>query len=397
MNVVVFLPANNPHQNSTLWEFLSLLSSSGQEVTLVCLASDGKIPVPKGVGLKARGRFFQRFYWYTLLKVPKAFVLRLFFSIVHFFSLRNPADVVVGVDREGVIEGAEFARRHSSPLFFLSFEIMFASETSDDFKRPEILACERVSKAFVQDPARARLLIQENRIAADRIRLVPMGPRGDALSHSGPSVREKLCIPPSKKVALFMGTISGWSGFSSIAASVTTWPKDWVLLVHSRDGLNAEREAALVVGEVEDRVYFTKGPFEEMDQLGALLTGIDVGLAFYFPDWASRFTGRNLQEIGLASGKIADFLRHGVPVITNVEKPYGYLLKEHDCGEVVSELKSLGESLAVNDFEKMRIASKRLFSKVFDFALYEKEVLKDLGFPIARYFRPGSVGLEPLK
>ena len=48
-----------------------------------------------------------------------------------------------------------------------------------------------------------------------------------------------------------------------------------------------------------------------------LIDGADVGLAFYVPTGGSSFTGTNVGTIGLSSGKLAYYLRAGLPVIVN--------------------------------------------------------------------------------
>jgi hypothetical protein len=82
-----------------------------------------------------------------------------------------------------------------------------------------------------------------------------------------------------------------------------------------------------------------------------LVDGADVGLAFYVASDGSAYTQRNIETIGLSSGKVAYALRAGLPVIVNAATSIAPVLVEAGCGLAVrgaSELPRALETVAAN-------------------------------------------------
>ncbi len=80
--------------------------------------------------------------------------------------------------------------------------------------------------------------------------------------------------------------------------------------------------------------------------LGRILGDADLGIALYFPDYRSVVTGRNLEHIGMASGKIATFLQFGVPVLTNEIGEMADHVRAQGLGQVVASVEDIPGVLA---------------------------------------------------
>jgi hypothetical protein len=76
-----------------------------------------------------------------------------------------------------------------------------------------------------------------------------------------------------------------------------------------------------------------------------LIDGADVGLAFYVSTGGSSFTQRNVQTIGLSSGKLAYYLRAGLPVVVNRAASVASLVEASGCGMAVEDVRGIGLSL----------------------------------------------------
>jgi hypothetical protein len=77
-----------------------------------------------------------------------------------------------------------------------------------------------------------------------------------------------------------------------------------------------------------------------------LVDGADVGLAFYVPSADSTLTGLNAQVIGLSSGKLAYYLRAGLPVVVNRLSSVGELVSGAGCGIAVESASEVGAALS---------------------------------------------------
>jgi hypothetical protein len=86
-------------------------------------------------------------------------------------------------------------------------------------------------------------------------------------------------------------------------------------------------------------------PRQEYDPL---IDGADAGLAFYVPIGGSSFTQRNVQTIGLSSGKLAYYLRAGLPVIVNT------------AASIAGTVEASGGGLSVADADGIAPALERI-------------------------------------
>ena len=77
-----------------------------------------------------------------------------------------------------------------------------------------------------------------------------------------------------------------------------------------------------------------------------LVDGADIGIAFYVSTGDSTYTGQNVQSLGLSSGKIAYYLRAGIPVIVNQAGSISELLRREKCGIVVENGQEIGRAIA---------------------------------------------------
>ena len=65
----------------------------------------------------------------------------------------------------------------------------------------------------------------------------------------------------------------------------------------------------------------------------------------YVPVEGSAYAQENVRTIGLSSGKVAYYLRAGLPVVVNDASSLGAFVREHRCGEVVQRAADLREAV----------------------------------------------------
>lgn len=118
-------------------------------------------------------------------------------------------------------------------------------------------------------------------------------------------------------------------------------PEDVVLVVHSRFKLNsyiginrrllsyAESSGGKVI--VDDEYI---GSFAESV---AFISQFDGGLVYYIILEEDVYSGKNISQIGLSSGKFSMFMCAGVPVIASKLPAYSALLKDYGFGRLASD------------------------------------------------------------
>ena len=102
------------------------------------------------------------------------------------------------------------------------------------------------------------------------------------------------------------------------------------------------------------------------DRLGEVLRGADLGIALYKPTFQDIYTGKNLEYIGLASGKFSTYLQNGLPVMVDGGGLMADLTLSEGLGVVVEEHSQIPATLSGLATEGMRGASRQAFLNHLD-------------------------------
>lgn len=259
----------------------------------------------------------------------------------------RPYCCLIGVDPDGLALAAAIGR--GAPIAYYSFELLLSYEltTPDEqrLKAQERALSRQAAFVIVQDEQRGRLLAEDNGLDWERLVLVPNAPVGRARRAPSDYWHQRFGLAPDQRVVLHAGSLGDWTGIQAIVDSVATWPEPWVLVIHTR----YDAESTPYVEELRsrsdpNRVRYSLKPVPRQE-FDALVDGADVGLAFYVPSGDSSFTRRNIETIGLSSGKLAAYLRAGLPVITNAATSIAAQLEREGCGVVVEDAGGIAAAL----------------------------------------------------
>ena len=246
-------------------------------------------------------------------------------------------DLVVGVDR-GIIEASEIAQVKRTPLGLISYEIYFVAEAGNDFKQPEIEACRNIDFAVCQDELRAGFLSVENRILLEKIINIPLGGRFVRKGSKSSYLYDSLGIEKNKKIALFAGSLGRWSMTDYLIETAKTWSNDWVLVLHNRYKLDEDTLTYYQERKgLSDNVHFSLEPVTDVSEVGRILHSANIGVALYQAQSNSIQEGNNLRYVGMASGKVATYLQHGLPVVVNDIGEMSDYVRKNNLGLVVDK------------------------------------------------------------
>jgi hypothetical protein len=373
--ILIIHTDGNSFNNPSLKCIIDLLLEKGCEIDLRYPRSDAPMPAPRGVRLLPFGRIAKHLKAniFDRLGSRRLAALSVF---AEKLALYRRYDLVIGVDRQGLIEAGILHRLTGTPYVFFSFEIMFESETSPRYKSLERDAAAAASMWLVQDEARARQLELENGLQPANRFLLPLSSAGPGAPGTQ-RLRDRLLIPEEMKVAIAIGSVEGWSMTGRILKSVAGWPEDWALIVHERYGRTRERlrsELAQVGHLVGRRIFLSDAAPEMVDDMGSVLAGVTVGLAFYEPDYRGTYTGKNLEHLGMASGKISTYLRYGVPVILNDIGLYPGEVRRFGFGQVVESPEQIAGRLEYCSDERCGGSARSYFLEKLDFNVHAQGV-----------------------
>ena len=337
--IVVIFPAGLidtvPSVMAAIREFRAL----GHRVAVFCETQEGYLRPPIFSGQ-------EEYYW----RVPRRQISNPLCFLANRFAWRTwllaqlrygPTACVVGVDSRGLIIAAWLARWLRAPLVYWSLEIMVPSELRkmEDRLRKyrEQKAARGVSLLIIQDEEREDLLRESLDLPQARTFLVPNAPGGSAERRRSKFLHQRLGISENKRIVLHSGSVAAWACCTQLADSTADWPKDWVLVFHSRKALADDPYAALLrMSSPPGRVYLSETPVPS-DSFWEVVRSADVGVALYCEKADSPYTQKNLRYIGLSSGKAAHYLREGVPLIYNSAGLFDSVMQRYRCGERVED------------------------------------------------------------
>ncbi|MFH1079362.1 MAG: hypothetical protein V1766_03720 [Pseudomonadota bacterium] len=307
---------------------------------------------------------------------------------------RGRYNLIIGVDRQGLIEAYYLSRMMKIPYFLISFEIMFEKETFLRFKRLEREASKHVETWIVQDELRAEKLAQENHLDRSKAFYLPVASRGLG-TFDNDRLRDRLGIPKEKHVIIAMGSIGIWTMIDEVLTSLPSWPEDWVLIIHDRYGFKKRQIADLFKKkpDIGTRLFLSDRAAEYVDDLGDILNGVSYGLAFYRSVAGHRYWGDNLKFLGRSSGKIATYFRYGIPVITNEIGIMADDIKTYGLGHVVDSpmaIPALLQNSGLMDQTKNYNRCRQYFSEKLDFDLYAEHLAARLNNKTSTLFSSGN-------
>jgi glycosyltransferase involved in cell wall biosynthesis len=294
---------------------------------------------------------------------------------------RNPYRCVIGVDPAGLLQGNYLASFIRVPLVYYSLELLLSYEirkpAQGRLKKSEISLSRKARFVIIQDEERARLLAHDNRISTEKFALVPNSPVGPARRRPSRYWHQRFALSSEQRVVLHAGSIDQWTCVEEIVSSVRLWPENWILIVHSRSNVESSqvgkklRELA-----VPGRVFFSLQPVATQEY-DTLVDGADIGIAFYMSTSETK-TGLNVQVLGLSSGKIAYYLRSGLPVIVNQAGSISELLQHEECGIAVEDGRDIGRAIGqiAQQYDEYSGRACQVFDKYLDFRRGFQEVIR---------------------
>lgn len=297
-------------------------------------------------------------------------------SNIHLFAqLKMEYHLVIGVD-ESIIAASFISNKMKIPLGFISYEILFADEAGSDYKSIEIEACKNVSFAIAQDKVRAYLVSKEYGIPIEKILRIPVSDEYVMDIPNKDILRKHFKIPQSKKIALFSGAVTKRSMIDDLLDAVKNWDDNWVLVFHSYAGFSRPVIKQLSRKYDTSKIYISNLIINTTDELVDVIASADLGIGFFTPSRTSIFEGKNMLFMGLSSGKLAMYLKGGIPVMINEVGEMSDLVRKYKLGLVVNSKSEINPAFLNNmDIAELKNRIKNVYLEYFDFNRYANKIL----------------------
>ena len=188
------------------------------------------------------------------------------------------------------------------------------------------------------DETRAELLRVDNRLPAESMMVVPNAPPGEAKLEKGRYWRDKFERGKGQKIVLYTGGVADYNLTYEIIRSTETWPADAVLVMHCWSSKEEVERLKDFARHFKREIYFSTEmlPFDEIDKIYA---SADIGFAMYGDQ------DLNHKYAGLSSGKLFNFMRASVPIITNDTPSCRRAVEETGCGVCIGDVSEIGGAI----------------------------------------------------
>lgn len=377
--ILIIHTDGNTFNNPSLKCIIDLLIDKGYKIDLRYPKSPAPMPPNENIRFLPYGKLL-KYIKHLFFDRYCSKILMYLIIIIEYFFYYGKYELIIGVDRQGLLDADLINSLNKTPYIFISFEIMFKSETSLKYKSLEKRAAKNITNWIIQDDVRAKQLIHENSLDNSNKILLPLASSGLGVT-SEKRLRDQLNIPKNLNVAIMIGSVGGWSMASDVIRNVKNWPENWVLIVHERYGRTREflaDEFLEMKRYLNTKIFISDYATENVDEMSSILSGINAGIAFYQPSYSSVYSGNNIKYLGLASGKISTYLRYGIPVITNEIGLYADIIREHKIGLVVPAPDDMARQLENISELDMTQNAKSYFAEYLDFNLYSDKLLSNI-------------------
>lgn len=279
---------------------------------------------------------------------------------------------VIGIDNYGVYKAQMISRFLNVPYLFLSYEILFDDELARFGNRFDChykLMAKKAAKEAVcsvaQDEERMRILSEEYNVPLSSVLQMPVANTGSHLMNTSHYFHQMLHIPEEKKILLYMGWMNEQQE-ERLIQFAKFMPDDWVLVAHSRYKY-IPSSCSPYIGS---KLYFSVDkPIENMDDMGVLLSDCQAGFCMYQPRYDNVYEGKNIQYIGLSSGKASTFLQYGVPVVVENMNIWDKIVENYGIGFQLQSPESL-QKLDTIATEDAKMKAIKYFNENLDARLY---------------------------
>lgn len=166
---------------------------------------------------------------------------------------------------------------------------------------------------------------------------LPNGTIGKGKILQSSYLREKLNLPDNQKIILHSGGFGIYFNSDNLAKSAAGWCEKYKLIFHTSHFVDLKGT------EGNPNVIIHNNPVSVKD-LDKLVASADIGIAWYNRE----FLGHRAEIMGLAAGKIGQYLKCGVPVIVQNIPSIREYVEKYQCGICVdqfSEIESAADEI----------------------------------------------------
>lgn len=242
--------------------------------------------------------------------------------------------------------GGDNARCHLLVILkkFFSFTyINFVLEFPDINIPTELKEIEVANYIITHDHWHADFISKYCKLRKEQMLFLPNASYTDEHKGRDNYLAERLQIPADKNIILHSGGLGKWFCSKELTEAAMQWSEENVLVFHTSHIVNHDPYFLSVksLATNSGKVFFSTKPVPN-EELDRLVASAKIGIATY----SLTELGYRAENMGLAAGKIGNYLKCGVPVIATKVHSLSYL-EDYQCGILVDNPTQINDAINV--------------------------------------------------
>jgi hypothetical protein len=205
---------------------------------------------------------------------------------------------------------------------------------------------------------------------------LPNATNGDQYEKKTNLLHRKLRIPVDNKILLHSGGFGPWFSSVKLAKYSVELPSDYELVFHTGYDLSSDQYYKNYIEKrgVDDRSIFSMAPLE-FDGLDALVSSARIGIAWY----EVQVLDKRAIMMGLAAGKIGQYLKCGIPVICPTIKSLNYI-DQFQCGVMIEKIEESHSAIEKieNNYDHYRNNAFNCYNQLWKIDSYINNIINNI-------------------
>jgi hypothetical protein len=242
-------------------------------------------------------------------------------------------------------------------------------------EKKEIRILKKVPLIITHDEFHKKFLIDNLKLKSRRINILPNSTLTQISSYHSNYLQTKLGISKDKNIILHSGGLGVWFKCKELAQSTSNWPDNSVLVFHTSHQVEGDEYFQdLIKSDYSGKVIFSINPVSTFE-LDKLICSAQIGIAIY----SQEILGYRADLLGLAAGKIGNYLKCGLPVIATKVQSFNYI-SEYKCGILLEDESHISDAinLIICNYEEFSKNALICYKELWDPIKYTQEIIYHL-------------------
>ncbi len=366
-----------------LKDFIDCIAKVGHEVTLFKTEHPESLDTVDFTGLsisvravEARDGLFRWLrvsdrYITTLMPIMPSLSMALLSLRFEHLIQKTDYDLLIGVEKMGLIIAAALGRKKHIPYIYYSLELYVDDHPSiDQFKylrRPERKANAGGLATIIQDVRRASVLAAANKLQEHHFIYLPVGVVGPAVTFLSGDDRKRSDKWLGRIMILYVGLLTKHRRIEELIQIAGELGEDEYLYLHGPDFTSNTEYSS------QKKLTISKATLPE-GELSTLVATSDIGVALYFNE------PTNDRLTAFSSHKIALYLKYGKPIIVPRNESYEDLMGVYPCGEMIDNISEIPTAIKkiIKNYDDYSRQALLAFDHFYNFSLNVPKAIDEI-------------------